>query len=251
MDIDNLKIDAYDEKRDILIPGDKNATIDLCTRHFTSCAREAIEKRGTFSVALSGGSTPTAVYQKVTAPPYSKQIEWDKVFLFWGDERSVPPTHSDSNYRAAMEAGFEKVPIPQEQIFRMVAETEIEANASKYEQTIQTVLQNNPFDLVILGMGDDGHTASLFPQTEGLKVKNRLVIANYVPQKNTWRMSLTFEAINAARNIVVYILGENKKNMLREVLQSEFQPERYPIQEIGSKENKALWIVDEAAAASL
>ncbi|NGX59785.1 MAG: 6-phosphogluconolactonase [Chlamydiae bacterium] len=248
MNIENITVNSFDERRDLLIPGDETATLDLCIRHFVSCARGAIESHGAFFVALSGGSTPKALYQKVTTSPYSEQIDWEKVYLFWGDERSIPPDHADSNFKMAMEAGFDQMPIPKEHIFRMIAEENIEENALKYEEKIQENLKDRPFDLVILGMGEDGHTASLFPQTEGLKAKDRLVIANFIPQKNTWRMSLTYEAINSSLNIAIYVIGAAKKNILEEVLTSELQPERYPIQLIGTKENKALWIIDKAAA---
>lgn len=251
MNIENLKINAFDARRQLLIPGDEVATLDVCVRHFISAAREAIKDHGAFFVALAGGSTPKALYQKVTQPPYSEQIDWEKVWLFWGDERSVPPDHEESNYKMAMDAGIAKMPIPSGQVFRMVAEEQIEENAAAYAAKIQVHLKGRPFDLVILGMGEDGHTASLFPQTEGLKAKDRLAIANFVPQKNTWRMSLTFEAINSARNIAIYVIGANKKHTLVEVLKSEDQFDRYPIQRVGTKENPALWIIDEAAAAEL
>lgn len=251
MNIESLKIHSWDERRDLLIPGDESATIDVCIRHFITSCRRAIEDHGSFFVALSGGSTPKTVYRHLTSPPYSDKIQWEKVWLFWGDERSVPPDDNESNYKMAMDAGFAKMPIPKEQIIRMRAENNIEANALAYEAILHQVLKNRPLDLVILGMGEDGHTASLFPQTEGLKAKDRLVIANYIPQKHSWRMTLTYEAINNAQNIVIYVLGASKKQTLFEVFKSEEQFERYPIQLIGTKENKALWILDEAAAADL
>jgi 6-phosphogluconolactonase len=251
VNIENLKIEPFDERRDLLIPGDEAATLDLCVRHFVSTAREAIQNHGNFFVALSGGSTPKKIYQAVTTSPYKEQIDWNKVYLFWGDERSVPPEAPESNYKMAMDAGFSSVSIPKDQIHRMVAEENIEENALAYEKTIQNTLQDRPFDLVILGMGEDGHTASLFPQTEGLKAENRLAIANYVPQKNTWRMTLTFDALNSALNTAIYVIGDSKKNTLAEIFSSELKPERYPIQLIGTKESKALWIVDDAAASLL
>ncbi len=251
MNIENFKINPWDERRNLLIPGDKESTLDVCVRHFLSCYRQAIDTHGKFFVALSGGSTPKRIFEQITTPPYSEQIEWDKVWLFWGDERNVPPTDNDSNYKMAMDAGFSKVPIPKEQIFRMRAEEDIETAALKYEEAIRNILQEKNLDLVMLGMGEDGHTASLFPQTEGLKAKDRLAIANYIPQKNTWRMSLTFEAINNAENIAIYVIGDSKKDTLVEVFKSEEQFERYPIQRIGTKDHKALWIIDETAASEL
>ncbi|NGX37365.1 MAG: 6-phosphogluconolactonase [Chlamydiae bacterium] len=248
MNIESLKINAWDERRNLLIPGDENATLDVCIRHFIGAIREAIEDHGAFFVALSGGSTPKAMFKRLTSPPYSEQIQWDKIWLFWGDERSDP---AESNYKMAMEEGFGKVPIPKEQIFPMLAKENIEESALEYQKQVQNALKDHPFDLVMLGMGEDGHTASLFPQTEGLKAQDRLVVANYIPQKNTWRMTLTFEAINSAHSIAIYVMGAAKKDTLVEVFKSEENFERYPIQKIGTKDNKALWIVDEAAASEL
>ncbi len=245
MNIESLKVHAWDERREILIPGDELATIDVCVRHFITSCRRAIEDHGAFYVALSGGSTPKAVYRQLTTAPYCDKIDWTKVWLFWGDERSVPPTDDESNYKMAIDAGFAKMPIPKEQIIRMRAEEHIEENALAYEKILQ---KKHPLDLVILGMGEDGHTASLFPLTEALKAKNRLVVANYVPQKNTWRMTLTYEAINSAHNIVIYVIGASKRQTLKDIFQSQEQFERYPIQLIGTKEHKALWILDEQAA---
>lgn len=248
MNIDQLKIEPFDERRDLLIPGSKEITLDICIRHFIATARDAIKDHGSFFVALAGGSTPKAVYEKLASDAYKEQIDWTKVYLFFGDERSVSPEDPESNYKMALDAGLATLPIPKEHIFRMEAEENIEENALKYEENLKKILQGRPLDLVILGMGPDGHTASLFPQTEGLKAENRLVVANFVPQKNTWRMTLTYEAINNAQNIVIYILGSEKKETLRDVLMGDLQPERYPIQLIGTKENKALWIADELAA---
>jgi len=149
----------------------------------------------------------------------------------------------------AMDAGFSKIPIPKSHIFRMKAEKDIEKEAKNYEKLIQEKLGSSLFDLVMLGMGDDGHTASLFPETKGLNVKDRLVIANYVPQKNTWRMSVTFEAINQSQNICLYVLGENKAKMVHEIFSLE--QEKYPVQKVGSFSAPALWILDEKAASLL
>lgn len=248
MSIENLKVNSFDERRDIIIPGDENATLDVCIRHFIATAREAIEKNGKFTVALAGGSTPKALYEHISATPYVEKINWEKIHFFWGDERSVSPDSEESNYKMAMDAGLKNVPIPKGQIHRMVAENSIEENAKKYDTLLKPY---HPLDLVILGMGDDGHTASLFPQTEGLKVEEHLCIANYIPQKNTWRITLTYKAINEANTIVIYVIGAKKKHMLKEIFTEEEQFDRYPIQKVGTKESKALWIVDEAAAAEM
>ncbi len=235
----------WDARRDIVKGGDPEKTLSFCADHFVKVHEESVSKRDSFYVALSGGSTPKALFSLLTKPPYVSKINWSKVHLFWSDERSVGPQDPESNFHMAMEAGFSKVPIPVSQIHRMVAEKEIEQNALAYEKLIK----GHEFDLVMLGMGEDGHTASLFPGTEGLKVKNRLVIANYIPQKNTWRMTLTFECINAASHIAIYVLGKSKQEMVKQTLTS--QEGLYPIEHIGTEQHKALWILDDAAASLL
>jgi 6-phosphogluconolactonase len=244
-------IESFDERRDIIIPGAYIETIHFCVKQFLQIAHNAIEERGRFTVAVSGGSTPNAIFALLSKTENKEQIDWNKVFLFWSDERSVPPDHPDSNFHMAMEAGLDQLPIPKEQIFRMEAETNIEEHAARYEQLIKTHVPNGIFDLVMLGMGEDGHTASLFPHTHGLQAENRFVIANYVPQKETWRMSLTYECINQARHICIYVLGQNKGEMVAQALLSPYRPDHLPIQKIGTAQHKALWILDQAASQML
>lgn len=240
----------FDARREIIIPGNEEETLMFAIEHWLTIAAESILDHGFFAVALSGGSTPKKIFQKLAGMP--DVIDWSKVYLFWGDERSVPPTDTDSNYHMAMEAsGLKNLPIPPNHIFRMIAEEEIEENAGAYERLIQEKLGSHPFDLVMLGMGDDGHTASLFPQTKALHVKDHLVVANQVPQKKTWRMTLTYECINRARHIVLYVLGKDKAEMVEKVLTSQLDFEMYPSQNIGTQVNPALWILDSESSKML
>lgn len=240
---ENLHFFSWDDRRDIAHPGDKEATLVFAIEHFLNCAKEAINSHGHFAVALSGGSTPKVIFETLSKAPYSTEIDWTKVLLFWSDERSVAPTDPDSNFRMAMNAGLKSLPISQQHIFRMEAEMEIEENAKTYEAKIQETLGNRPFDLVMLGMGEDGHTASLFPGTKGLSETKRWVIANEIPQKETWRMTLTFPCINRARNIVIYVLGKNKADMIGKVFLEKEEPP-FPVSLVGTKESKALWVLD-------
>jgi len=249
--IEKLQPRAWDERRDIIVPGDYQMTLIFCVEHFIAQSKQAIKDHDAFFVALSGGSTPKAIFERLTSPPYDQMIEWNKLHLFWSDERAVPPDHADSNYHMAMLAGLSKMPIPKEQIHRMDAEGKIEENALDYEQKIAVVLKGRPFDLIMLGMGEDGHTASLFPNTQGLHIENRLVIANFIPEKKTWRMTMTFSCINNALNTAIYVLGSPKKETLAEVLLSPNQFDRYPVQRVGTPSRHVLWIADEAAAAAL
>jgi 6-phosphogluconolactonase len=249
--IEQIKAKSWDERRFFIVPGDYNSTLIFCVEHFIAIANESIADHGAFFVALSGGTTPKAIFEHLCTAPYKEKIDWKKLYLFWSDERSVSPDDPQSNFNMAMEAGFKEMPIPPSQIHRMHAEKNIEENALRYEELIKKNLGKRPFDLIMLGMGPDGHTASLFPHTEGLKVRDRLVIANYVPQHETWRMTMTFDCINRARHIAIYVLGASKKQTLKDVLRSADQFDLYPVQRVGTKEHKALWIADEAAAALL
>lgn len=242
------KIESFDKRRDIIIAGSAEETVMFCTKQFLQIGRESIEKNGLFSVALSGGTTPNAIFKEISKPCYAQELNWSKVLCFWSDERSVPPDHSESNYFNAMHSGLENLPIPPENIFRMPAENNIEENAHAYDHLIREKIPSLQFDLMMLGMGEDGHTASLFPRTHGLHTKDRLVIANYVPQKHTWRMSMTYECIHNAKTICIYVIGANKSNAVAKILLSSYDPDNLPVQRIGTPSHKAIWILDTAAS---
>ena len=245
------KIRSFDKRRDLIIPGDAQETIHFSVCQFLEMGREAIQQRGVFSVALSGGNTPQAIFQELCKPSHQSALDWSKVLFFWSDERSVPPTDPESNYYSAMQSGISSLPVKQENVFRMVAEKDIEANALAYEQLIKQKVSSLHFDLMMLGMGEDGHTASLFPCTNALHARDRLVVANYVPQKQTWRMTMTYECIHMSRTICIYALGAKKAHMVANVLSGPYDPEQFPVQRIGTPMHKALWILDHAASERL
>jgi len=220
---------------------------------FTTLASESIAARGQFTIALSGGSTPKGMYNLLASDSYRDKIDWNKVHLFWGDERSVAPDHDQSNYRMANEAMVSKIAIPAENVHRMHAESaDIESPAKDYENVLKQVFsladgEQPRFDLILLGMGDDGHTASLFPGTKALAEKERTVVVNWVEKFNTNRMTFTAPAINNARNIVFMAAGANKVQPLKEVLVGERNPELYPSQLVQPTDGKLIWLVDNAA----
>lgn len=220
---------------------------------FTTLASESIAARGQFTIALSGGSTPKGMYNLLASDSYRDKIDWNKVHLFWGDERSVAPDHDQSNYRMANEAMVSKIAIPAENVHRMHAESaDIEAAAKDYENVLKQVFkladgEQPRFDLILLGMGDDGHTASLFPGTKALAEKERTVVVNWVEKFKTNRMTFTAPAINNARNIVFMAAGANKVQPLKEVLVGERNPELYPSQLVQPTDGKLIWLVDNAA----
>lgn len=220
-------------------------------RRFAEMAETFTNDAGRFTVALSGGSTPKAMFQILAEKPYADTIPWRSIYFFWGDERCVPPDHAESNYRMANETLLSKVPIPRENILRIPAEDEDhERAADSYGETLREFFaQERPdFDLVFLGMGPDGHTASLFPGTAALRVNDRVAMANYVEKFQSWRITLTANVINSARNIIFLVAGADKAPALKEVLEGPRNPELYPSQLIEPSHGSLLWMVDEAAA---
>ncbi|MEX0961534.1 MAG: 6-phosphogluconolactonase [Simkaniaceae bacterium] len=230
--------------RKLAIQASKEAAIAFAAHHFLEIAKESIDDHGAFFVALSGGSTPKALYEMLFKE-YSKALDWSLVHLFFSDERSVPEDSDKSNYKMAMDTGLKDL-VPSHQVHRMVAEEDIEANAKRYENLIHSILKDRPFDLVILGMGEDGHTASLFPKTPALNIKDHLIASNFVESQKTFRMTMTYSCINRARHIAIYVLGRSKAEVLKKVfLEKEGS---FPIQGISEK---ALWITDREAASKL
>ena len=227
-------------------------------RLFASHVEQAVATRGIARVAISGGSTPRGMFDLLADPakPFAETVPWDKLQLFWVDERCVPPDHPDSNYLMTKESLLSKVGIPESNVFRMEGELDPEEAASRYESTLRNTMKlegaESPlFDLVLLGMGDDGHTASLFPHTEAIHEMSRLVVANHVPQKDTWRISLTWPVINHAAEVAFEIVGLDKAGVLAEVLTGPRDPERLPSQLIRPANGKLLFLLDESAAAKL
>lgn len=219
-------------------------------------ANESVTARGRFTIALSGGSTPKSLYN-LLATNARTTLPWDKMFFFWGDERHVPPTDPDSNYQMANEAMLSKVPVPPGNVFRPAAENPDAAVVAKeYESTLRKFFQLEPgqfpkFDLILLGMGPDGHTASLFPGTAGLQEKSRLVIANWVEKLKTHRLSLTFPVLNAARCVAFLVSGTDKAPVLKAVLEGTGSGESYPAAMVNPAGGKLIWFLDRAAASGL
>ncbi len=227
-------------------------------RLFAAKVESAAASRGVARIALSGGSTPQATFRLLADPagPFLATVPWDKLQLFWVDERCVPPDNPQSNYGVCRDLLLSKVPIPDGNIFRMEGELEPEEAAARYESTLRNVMklegaESPAFDLVVLGMGPDGHTASLFPHTAALDQVSRLVVANHVPQMNTWRITLTWPVINQAAEVAFEIEGKSKTEILAEVLTGPRDHERLPSQLIRPRNGKLLFLLDQDAAAKL
>lgn len=243
-----------EESHDVQVFDDAESVARAAAESFVQLAREAVEARGAFSVALSGGTTPRRVYELLASDEYGGRVEWPKAHVFFGDERTVPPDHADSNYRMAREALLSRVPIPTENVHRIEGLGDAAANASDYESVMRGFFGDADwprFDLVFLGMGDDGHTASLFPETSALGDARAWVAANWVEKLGAWRITLTAPAINAARRVVFLVTGASKAERLAEVLNGAHDPTRLPSQMIRPREGELTWYVDRAAAAKL
>lgn len=228
---------------------------------FVAAANAALAARGVFSVALSGGSTPKALYQLLTDAAYAGRVAWDKVEWFFGDERSVGPEDPESNFRMAREAMLTKLPVDAARVHRIRGESDKPAEAAaEYAAQLGKVLSagaagetSKPpaIDLVLLGMGNDGHTASLFPFTKALHEQKKWVVPNDVPQLNTRRYTLTAPVLNAASCVLFLITGVGKAKVLEEVLNGPPEPDRLPSQLIAPGRGELLWYVDRAAASRL
>lgn len=243
--------------REILVVENPDALSRRAAQEFVCQAGEAVQAKGFFTAALSGGSTPKGLYAMLASDPYRDRVPWSKVHLFWGDERCVSPEHSDSNYRMIRELLLDRIKIPEKNIHRMPAEQDDPMHAAReYEQTIRAFFHTEAgslprFDLIILGMGEDGHTASLFPGTSALKETDRLVSANYIEKLGAYRLTLTVPVINQAAHVLFLISGESKAVVLKEVLEGEYRPQQLPSQLIRPAQGRLLFIVDCMAAGKL
>ncbi len=220
---------------------------------FVRLGHAAIAQNGRYTVALSGGSTPRSLYS-LLAKDYA-DFSWSRTFLFFGDERHVPPKSPDSNYGMVKEALLTKVPIPPGNVYRVRAELpDAGAAAAEYEEKLRKFFALQPgevpcFDLILLGMGPDGHTASLFPDSKGLAEQSRLVIANWVEKFATDRITFTFPVLNYAANVMFLACGADKAEMVRQILEGQHEPP-FPSQQV-QPDGRLVWMLDQAAAAKL
>jgi 6-phosphogluconolactonase len=234
-------------------PAVARAAADL----FVELAAQAGQAGQPFRVALSGGSTPKMLYQLLSSDEYKGRVQWDAISFFFGDERWVPHDHPDSNYGLARDELFTKVPVDPAKIFPMPTEgLSPEEAAEQYEKTLAEQFgvplgQIPEFELIFLGMGDDGHTASCFPGTQALNVNDRCVTANFVMKFNTYRLTLTPPVLQAGKEVVFMVAGQSKAPALHEVLEGEYNPDEYPSQLLRQAKGNVTWLVDEPAASQL
>jgi 6-phosphogluconolactonase len=245
-------------QREVVIFPDGDAIARRAAEEFLRAATEAVTQRGSFTVALAGGSTPKALYSLlVSDPSFRDKLPWKRLNFFFGDERHVPPDNDQSNYRMASESLFSKAPMQPSQITRFCAEyPDPEKAALEYEQALRAYFKMNEgayprFDLVLLGMGDEGHTLSLFPGTKALPASNRVVVRNWVGKLYTDRITLTAPAANQANRVIFMVTRSDKALALKAVLEGPYEPDQLPAQLIQPVRGKLLWLVDQAAGSML
>jgi 6-phosphogluconolactonase len=225
---------------------------------FCCITRDAVAARGLCTIALAGGSTPRRLYELMATPAYRDRVRWDKLEFFWGDERIVPPENEDSNFRMANETLLKKIPVKEIGIHRIPAENGTPDDvARRYEEEIAVsfgIAGGGPpptLDLIVLGMGTDGHTASLFPHSPALRATERWVVPSRAPRPPYDRVTMTAPVINAARQVIFLVAGTDKSPTLAQVLDGPLDPDRLPSQLIAPSNGSLLWLIDSAAASQL
>lgn len=212
-----------------------------------AAAVQAIDTHGTFSLALSGGSTPRPVYELLSQEPFRSHVNWNKVEIYFGDERCVPPDSPQSNFKMANETLLSRVPIPDQSVHRIRGEMDPHQAAKEYGQMLKERFGDGGLDLVLLGMGPDGHTASLFPGTQAVHETHHRCVANFVPKLNAWRVTMTAAFINRSDQVMFLVAGADKSQILSTVLEEPPDVERYPVQSIRPA-GRLIWLMDAAAA---
>jgi 6-phosphogluconolactonase len=243
--------------RNTRVYADSASLADGVAREWMKLAQESIAVRGAFHVVLSGGNTPKALYERLAQSDYAMRPEWSRTFIYFGDERAVPPDHEQSNYRMAKAALLDRVPVPPAQVFRIEAEQpDLKKAALAYSRKLAMTLPQAPngmpqFDLVLLGMGDDGHVASLFPGAEAVTEQRKLVVPVFVERLNSSRITLTFPLINHARRVMMLVTGGSKAEMLARVFHDKPPANPLPVERVAPVSRRLEWRLDAAAAAQL
>lgn len=243
---------------DLVVVADQAALARKAAELFAETAERALARVGRFTVALSGGTTPKLLYSLLATEPYRSRLPWRQTHVFWGDERCVPPDRPDSNFGMAKAALLDQVPVPPEQLHRMQAERkDLVVAAREYEAEIARTFAAPPtgdppaLDLILLGLGPDGHTASLFPHTQAVRETRRWAVRNYVAKLDANRLTLTAPILNRGSMILFLVAGTDKAPVLKEVLEGPSDPDRLPSQLIRPVSGRVIWLVDRAAASKL
>jgi 6-phosphogluconolactonase len=236
----NKNIHAYPNKEKLV-----TATAELVA----DCIEQAIQQNGLCNMALSGGNTPGGVFSLLASGPYRDRLDWGRLHLFWGDERMVPPEHQDSNFRMVRETLLDKVEIPDENVHRMRGEIAPEEAAAEYAELLHDHFKGSPpcFDLILLGLGEDGHTASLFPETDAVGECEKHVVAVFVSKLSAWRVTLTLPVLNAARKVLFLVSGKSKSEMVQRIMSNKQPDKEIPATMVNPQTGELHWMLDSEA----
>ncbi len=239
-------------EREIEVYSSKTELVSAVAKKIIGIISSAIQENGLCTVALAGGNTPREVYSLLAEDPYKSRINWNKVELFWGDERTVTPDHPGSNFRMVKETLLARIDVPQENVHRMRGEIDPTEAAAEYREILKREFETiTPcFDLVLLGVGDDGHTASIFPRTNAIEENHESVVAVFVPKFSTWRITLTLPVLNAAKNVMFIISGGSKSEIAKRVINGEQTTKELPVTLVRPKNGTLHWMLDSEAAAT-
>ena len=227
----------------------KEQLVTATTEHVVNSIGQAIEERGLCNIALAGGNTPREVYSMLAEESYRGRVDWDKLHLFWGDERMVPPEHQDSNFRMVKETLLDHVRIPDVNVHRIRGEIAPEKSATDYAELLHKHFKEDlpRFDLILLGIGEDGHTASLFPGTDAVEECERYAVAVFVSRLGTWRVTLTFPVLNAAREVFFLVSGRSKADTVRRIISIKQPAKEFPASMVNPENGTLHWMLDSEA----
>jgi len=236
-------------KKNIHLYSNKEKLVIATTEHVVNSIGQAIRQNGLCNMALAGGNTPGGVYSVLAASPYRERVDWGRLHLFWGDERMVPPEHQDSNFRMVQKTLLDHIKIPDENIHRIRGEITPELAAEECAETLRTHFKDDlpRFDLILLGLGEDGHTASLFPDTDAVEECEKHAVAVFVPKLNAWRVTLTLPVLNAAREILFLVSGKSKSDIVQRIMSIKQPAKEFPATMVNPENGTIHWMLDSEA----
>ncbi len=236
----NKNIHAYPNKEKL---------VAATTERIADCMEQAIQKNGLCNMALSGGKTPGGIFSLLASNPYRDRLDWSRLHIFWGDERMVPPEHQDSNFRLVRETLLDHIKMPDENVHRMRGEIAPEEAAAEYAELLHDHFKDSPpcFDLMLLGLGEDGHTASLFPETDAVEECEKHAVAVFVPKLDAWRVTLTLPVLNAARKILFLVSGKSKSKMVQRIMSNKQPAKEIPATMVNPQNGEIHWMMDSEA----
>jgi 6-phosphogluconolactonase len=235
--------------KNIHVYPNKEKLVAATAEHIANSIEQAIQQNGLCNIALSGGNTPGGVFSLLASSPYRERVDWSRLHLFWGDERMVPPEHQDSNFRMVQETLLDHIKIPDENVHRMRGEIAPELAAEEYAELLDVHFKGSSpcFDLILLGLGEDGHTASLFPDTDAVGECEKHAVAVFVPKLSAWRVTLTLPVLNAARKILFLVSGKSKSEILQRIMSNKQPAKEIPATMVNPQNGELHWMLDSDA----